>query len=52
LIDVATSGSKLKMEVPVHRTLLDLPAQVDLRLALGHVPRLIRYNPDRVDIYD
>jgi hypothetical protein len=26
LIDVATSGSKLTMEVPVRRTLLDLPA--------------------------
>jgi hypothetical protein len=26
--------------------------QVDLRLVLGHVPRPIRYSPDRVDIYD
>jgi hypothetical protein len=52
LIDVATSGSKMKMEVPVRWMPLDLPAPGDLRLVLRHIPRPIRYSPDRVDIYD
>jgi hypothetical protein len=36
----------------VRRILLDPWRQVDLGLVLGHVPRPIRHNPYRVNIYD
>jgi hypothetical protein len=52
MIDVATLGLKLKMEVPVRQMLPDLPAPGRSEAGPGHVLSPTRNSPNGVNVYD